>query len=99
MIGYLVAVYQEVVILFSLIRWMETVLVRECFVRYSNFVHKLNCNFGWKPGNRFEIISQFGRILLRKFTVAVIAANYLKQGCQTQFLEGRSPAEFRCNPN
>ncbi len=21
------------------------------------------------------------------------------QGCQTQFLEGQSPAEFRCNPN
>ncbi len=25
--------------------------------------------------------------------------NALDQGCQTQFLEGRSPAEFRCNPN
>ncbi len=23
----------------------------------------------------------------------------LKQGCQTQFLEGRSPAEFSFNPN
>ncbi len=39
---YLVPVYQEVTILFSLTRWMETVLVRKCFMRYSNF--------GWKPG-------------------------------------------------
>ncbi len=41
-IGYLVPVYQEVTILFSLTRWMETVLVRKCFMRYSNFAHKLN---------------------------------------------------------
>ncbi len=25
--------------------------------------------------------------------------NGLEQGCQTQVLEGWSPAEFRCNPN
>ncbi len=35
--------------------------------------------------------------LLFKQIVAI--GNSLKQGCQTQFLEGRSPAEFRCNPN
>ncbi len=38
----LVLVYQKVMILFSLTRWMETVLVRKCFMRYSNFAHKLN---------------------------------------------------------
>ncbi len=35
------AVYQEVTILFTLTR-METVLVRKCFMRYSNFADKLN---------------------------------------------------------
>ncbi len=29
-------------ILFSLTHWMETVLIRKCFMRYSNFAHKLN---------------------------------------------------------
>ncbi len=33
----LLPVHQEVMILFS-----ETVLIRKCFMRYYNFVHKLN---------------------------------------------------------
>ncbi len=39
---FLSGLYQEVTILFSLTRWMETVLVHKCFMWYSNFVHKLN---------------------------------------------------------
>ncbi len=38
----LVAVYQEVTILFSRSRCMETVLICKCFMQHSNVAHKLN---------------------------------------------------------
>ncbi len=38
-------VYQEVTILFSLTRWMETLRVRKYFMRYFNCAHKLNSQF------------------------------------------------------
>ncbi len=39
---YLVPVYQEVPILFSLTRRMEMVLIRKCFMQHTNFAHRLN---------------------------------------------------------
>ncbi len=47
-------VYQDVTILFSLTRWMETVLVRKCFMRYSNFAHKLNLQL-WKESRLIDL--------------------------------------------
>ncbi len=41
-LSYLVTVYREVTILFSLTHRVEKVLIRKCFMRHSNFAQKLN---------------------------------------------------------
>ncbi len=52
-------VYQEVTILFSLTHWMETVLVRKYFMRYSNFVHKLNSQLWLETRLLFMIYGEY----------------------------------------